>query len=220
VSKSNGNGAGGTTRWHDDWAAFHKDDAVAVPRWARKLRDRAMARFAELGVPTTRNEDWHFTSPAPIAEAEFSALRTASGAVRPDELAPFRFGEAGWPTMVFVNGRYDADLSSVARLPQGLTLVPLAEAWTSHEELLERHLGTIAVHDDQAFTALNAAFAYDGALVVVGKEMEIEEPVHLVFVTDSNAAKGAMHPRVLIARADRRRAPLEGDRDRELGDDG
>ena len=197
MSKSNGSGAD-TSRWHDDYEAFHKDDAVGVPRWARKLRDRAIARFGELGIPTTRNEDWHFTSAAPIVEASFSALRSASGAVRPDELAPFRFGQPGWPTLVFVNGRYDASLSSVARLPQGLTLVPLAEAWSSHEELLERHLGKIAPADDQTFTALNAAFAYDGALVVVGKEMEIEEPVHLVFVTDSNAAKGAMHPRILI----------------------
>jgi Fe-S cluster assembly protein SufD len=186
-------------RYVENFAAFSKDDAVAVPKWARKLRREGIERFAALGFPTTRDEDWRFTSVAPIAESAYQALHTATGGTvsRPD-LAPYLFGRHGGPTLVFVNGRYDAALSSTSGLPDGLTLVPLAEAWTSHEDVLEKHLGQIAGGDVQAFTALNTAFMYDGALVVVGKEMEIDEPVHLVFVSDSTVARTATHPRILI----------------------
>ena len=186
-------------RYVEDFAEFSKDDAVEVPRWARKLRKQGIERFAAVGFPTTRDEDWRFTSTAPIAEASYQTLRTATGGTAtPPTLAPFLFGRTGGPTLVFVNGRYDAALSSRTPLPAGLTLVPLAEAWREHEDVLEKHLGQIATGEDQAFTALNTAFMYDGALVVVGKEMEIDEPVHLIFVSDSTIARTSTHPRILI----------------------
>ena len=47
---------------------------AAAPDWARSLRLSAITRFEALGFPTTKNEDWHFTSVAPIAEREFELL--------------------------------------------------------------------------------------------------------------------------------------------------
>ncbi|MEK7697252.1 MAG: hypothetical protein AAB346_03850, partial [Pseudomonadota bacterium] len=46
-------------------------DAVAAARaglpgqsvpWVRRLREEAATRFAELGFPTTRHEDWKYTN--------------------------------------------------------------------------------------------------------------------------------------------------------------
>ena len=42
-----------------------------VPDWWRELRERAIARFAAMGFPTTRQEEWRFTSVAPIVETAF-----------------------------------------------------------------------------------------------------------------------------------------------------
>ena len=47
---------------------FSRNGGAAAPDWARSLRLSAITRFETLGFPTTRNEDWHFTSVAPIAE--------------------------------------------------------------------------------------------------------------------------------------------------------
>ena len=41
------------------------------PAWLSPIRERAMAAFQSAGFPTTKNEDWHFTNPSPIAEATF-----------------------------------------------------------------------------------------------------------------------------------------------------
>ena len=41
---------------------------------AGAVRRAAFERFAALGFPTTKNEDWHFTSVAPIADQEFALL--------------------------------------------------------------------------------------------------------------------------------------------------
>ena len=54
------------------------------PAWLSQVRERAMASFQAAGFPTMRNEDWHFTNPAPIAESTFEAMRAPTGAVTAD----------------------------------------------------------------------------------------------------------------------------------------
>ena len=76
-----------------------------APDWARTLRLSAITRFETLGFPSTANEDWHFTSVAPIAEREFDLLAPPKHGVQREQLAPFAFGASDWHTLVFVNGR-------------------------------------------------------------------------------------------------------------------
>jgi Fe-S cluster assembly protein SufD len=100
--------------------------------------------------------------------------------------------------VVFVNGRFNARLSTLSRLPAGVRAVELARAWNELPELLERHLSKVAPFQEQSFTALNTAFMNDGVVVHVARETEASVPVHVLFVTDANAAKGVAHPRNLI----------------------
>jgi Fe-S cluster assembly protein SufD len=178
--------------------AFSRNGGAAAPQWARSLRLSAITRFEELGFPDTRNEDWHFTSVAPIAEADFAPLTAPTGRVTAAQLAPFTFGAKDWHTLVFVNGRFDAALSSTAGLPDGVQVLPLARAYDELPLLLEQHVGRIASIDAHTFTALNTAFINDGAVVRVGKDVEVARPIHLLFVSDDDAVKGVAQPRNLI----------------------
>ena len=178
--------------------AFDALGAVApVPAVAQSKRRAAFERFASLGFPTTRNEDWHYTSPAAIADHDFALLGARSGDVRAGELAPFLFGATDWHTLVFVNGRYAPELSNLGALPKGVTVLDLATAWTK-EPALVGQIGSIAGVENSAFTALNTAFMYDGGVVQIAPNTEVARPIHLVFVTDATAAKGMMHPRNLV----------------------
>ena len=108
----------------------------------------------------------------------------------PGDLDPYRF-DADWPTLVFVNGHFAEALSTpLDRMPEGVRVAPLAAALAGGPltELVERHMGTVANAQDHAFTALNTALMTDGAVVHVGKEMVIDAPLHLLFVTDASAA--------------------------------
>jgi len=169
----------------------------STPSWVQSMRRAAFERFGSLGFPTTKNEDWHYTSVSPISDQEFVLLAAKSGDVRRDELAPFQFGATGWYTMVFVNGRFAPELSDIARLPNGVKLWDLATAWRSAPDVVDR-VGKLSNYDTQSFTALNAAFMLDGAVVQIAKGVEVDRPIHLLFVTDATAAKGMMHPRNLI----------------------
>jgi Fe-S cluster assembly protein SufD len=170
---------------------------ASTPAWVQSMRRAAFERFGTLGFPTTKNEDWHFTSVSPIVDHDYVFLAAKSGDIGRDELAPFTFGATGWYTMVFVNGRFAPELSDIAKLPNGVKLWDLASAWTKAPDVVDR-VGKLATYDTQAFTALNTAFMLDGAVVQIAKDTEVDRPVHLVFVTDATAAKGMMHPRNLI----------------------
>jgi Fe-S cluster assembly protein SufD len=170
----------------------------AAPEWARSLRLSAITRFEALGFPTTKNEDWHYTSVAPIAEREFDLLAPPKHGVTAERLAPFTFGASGWHTLVFVNGRFDAALSRAAGLPEGVTLLPLRRAYDELPLLVEQYLGKVAAYEGQTFTALNTAFLDDGAVLHVGKEVEVEHPIHLLFVTDAGRGAGTSQPHNLI----------------------
>ena len=76
-----------------------------VPEWVQSVRRAAFDRFVSLDFPTTKNEDWHYTSVSPIIEEEYTLLPIRTGDVKRDDLAPFAFGQSDWHTVVFVNGR-------------------------------------------------------------------------------------------------------------------
>src|SRR5947209_12272318 len=80
-------GSGQKSRWPEgemsQTAVSHYQDqfrllssVVTSPPWLAELRLRAMSRFAEIGFPSTRDEDWRFTNVESIAEGGF-ALGTA-----------------------------------------------------------------------------------------------------------------------------------------------
>ena len=61
----------------------------AQPRWVAQARESAIAQFERLGFPTTKLEQWRFTSVAPIAERTF-ALATDGVAQRRRDLQSTR----------------------------------------------------------------------------------------------------------------------------------
>lgn len=186
--------------------AFVRDfDAVleatsAQPAWATALRRAGRASLMKHGFPTTKNEDWHFTSVAAIAEADFMAMTAPGGDISAADVARFGFGQQGWHTMVFVNGHHAPALSTLEAIPPGVRVLPLAEAMEAMPGLVQRHLGAVTSMQEQAeaFTALNAMYMTDGAVVHIAADTVVEQPIHLLFLTDAMAARGVIHPRNLV----------------------
>ncbi len=185
-----------TARYLEQFREFNLDGARSAPGWLKEARAKAMDRFVELGFPTTRNEDWHFTSVAPITESEFTFVAARTGDVSRSDLEAFGFGGDDWHVAVFVNGRFAPELSSLARLDPGVRVVALADAWAA-EPALAKRVGTILT-EQPAFTALNTAFMPDGYVIHIPRDTVIRAPIHCLFVTDAHAAKSVIYPRNLV----------------------
>jgi Fe-S cluster assembly protein SufD len=180
--------------------SYRSDYEAQAPAadWLSALRGAGIAQFEKSGFPTMKDEDWHFTSVAPIAESTF-LLASGSPAITPRDIKRFTFEQPDWHTIVFVNGRYSADLSSFTGESSGVRVGSLADAIKNGKGRPERHLSKIAAPSVNAFTALNAAFIADGAFIEVPADTVVTKTIHLVFV--SAGSDSVSHPRNVIVAA-------------------
>jgi len=118
---------------------FVQRSVADVPMWLPPLQKAALSRFNEVGFPTRRDEEWRFTDVRRIAETPFTQAG-ATDFTRSD-LAKTPFAELLETRLVFVNGRYSAELSSVSSLPPSVKIKNLADALKNDASALEPYLG-------------------------------------------------------------------------------
>ena len=179
----------------ESFTEFQKRAAGRDLPWLRKLRESAFARFCEVGFPTTHDEDWRFTNVSAITKTSFELSRDAK--VTKQEVE--QFGVAGLGCqVVFVNGHFSRELSSIGQLPAGVSVSSLAEEISASSSSVGSHLGRyLDIHRD-AFSALNTAFAEDGGYVHVRRGVVLTEPVYLLFISTAGDKPLMSHPRNLI----------------------
>jgi Fe-S cluster assembly protein SufD len=162
------------------------------------LRRQAMARFAELGFPTLRHEDWRYTNVARIAKTEFRSAVDCGVDLDERAIVAETFPETQFHRLVFVNGVFAGDMSTPQGLPKGVQIASLAETLQENPSWVEKHLARYASYQDHAFTALNTALMEDGAFVYVPKGIIVEQPIHILYVTVPGVEPIVVHPRNLI----------------------
>ncbi len=196
-----------------DWEVFQRELPADEPAWIAALRRSAIERFAVLGFPTVRQEEWRFTNLTPLARAAFRRLSAAARSeggraprlprlpITAADVAPWTFPAAA--RLVFVDGRLSRELSSFdgrgGELPAGTVVGSLADALDRGPQRLEPYLGRHTAFQDQPFVALNTAFLRDGALVVVPRRAVVEGPIHLLYLSTGGAPPATVaYPRNLI----------------------
>jgi Fe-S cluster assembly protein SufD len=173
------------------------------------MRRAALERFADLGFPTTREEEWRFTNVEPVARTTFMLPGEESvRRITQADIAPHLLAGAHGPRMVFVNGFWVPSLSSVEGLPAGVRVESLAAVGRHREADLLPHLGRIAPADTNGFTALQTAFFRDGVFLTVPEGVAMEEPVHLLFLSTEGPMPFATFPRNLIIAGERSRVAV------------
>jgi len=176
------------------------DDDTALLLSARKV---GFECFDKLGLPTLHDEDWRFTNVTPIAKMTLApVLKPAHHGITEKALNHFPFAALAGSKLVFVNGHFAPELSSIAELPAGAKVMNLAAALATETALVERHLYRHVHMEDNAFTALNTAFFQDGAFIYVPANQAVADPIHLLFVTSFQADGTTAHPRNLIVAED------------------
>jgi Fe-S cluster assembly protein SufD len=171
------------------WIAAVERRPQTGPRWLQDVRDRAAARFAALGFPTVRDEDWRFTNVSPIATTEFQPPSTI--AVAPSELDALPYGHLPFRITV-LNGRFSKELSRLNHLPQGVRAGSLAAAFSDHGDEVARFYAQAADYHSRSFVALNTALAGDGAYLYIPDGTVFEQPIEILFVAAGDIATAEM----------------------------
>ena len=167
--------------------------------WLDDMRDAAIDRFGAEGFPTPRNENWKYTNLTRLARTGFAEPAAGSGA---EGVAPWLMGEGTCHRLVFVNGRFEAGLSGIGDLPDGVTLAPLAEIVATDPEAARP---VLAGAENDGLAALNTALMRDGMVLRLAAGVVLDRPVHMIFFAGSAAA---IHTRNLVIAGENSRAAL------------
>ncbi len=143
------------------------------------------------GLPGPRSEAWKYTSLRQLERRSFAPV-SAAPAIDPESLV-----DIPAPRLVFVNGVHAPSLSLTDGLPDGIELRSLSAASAEGSEAA-RFLGRRFERGDEVFARLNAALANEGALLRVGENVRIAEPLHLVFLGTADGIDRAWHLRNFI----------------------
>ena len=179
--------------WSETFARLEASRADE-PAWLAAARKAALTHFEALGFPNRKHEEWKYTNAARIAKPAWAPAPPAAAPAGAE--APLGLPLYG-PRLVFVNGRFAPDASSLAGLRPEVTAAGIQQVLACEPERLEPILGTHEAAEG-AFAALAAACFADGAFVSIPRDLELEAPLHLVFLSVPGGAPVAAHPRVVV----------------------
>ena len=166
----------------------------ATTGWLQQLRDSAVKWVRHSVIPNTRNEEWRFTDLSLLKEVEFNSVDIKTLEKFQETALDVEIFSEVSHCLVFVNGIFAPDLSAITNLPPGLKIgnldiLPDAVA----QQYLAQSEGTRDV-----FTTLNTAGLNDVAVVWVGKNVVVQNPIYLLFISVAGESAIISQPRCLV----------------------
>ncbi len=174
-----------TTATASRYAAEYPLIAVALPGqtlpWLTYLRSVALEQFSLKGFPSPREEEWRYTNVSGIEKKLFSpSLALTVGDVDIEWLNAHKIADA-W-VLVLVDGHFSSELSALSDLPEGVSVMSMADALTTQPEKLKPYLGAAANYLEHGFIAFNTAWFTDGLFVHVPSKLVLDQPIQVLHI--------------------------------------
>ncbi|SEP04145.1 Fe-S cluster assembly protein SufD [Luteibacter sp. UNC138MFCol5.1] len=178
------------------------DAAAALPgtgiAWLDAARRENLDAFAAGGLPESREEAWKYTPLRALAQRGLALADREAAAALAVDAARLALPGVDGDRVVFVDGTFRADLSSLTGAT-GVSLEPLAAALARNPEPLRFALANRYRHGAaDAFAHLNAGLAVDGLVLRVADGVAATKPVHVVHASSGTQPDTSWHVRLLI----------------------
>ncbi len=175
--------------------------------WLNKLRETATAQFDQSGIPTIKNEDWRYTNLRPMEKHRFTPATPKHNGISMQNVDQFSYENLDSHRIVFVNGHHAKHLSNIGNAHR-VSISSLRQTLQDTPEKLEPYLNQIVPDEPHGLTALNCAFAGDGAFVELNANCELDKPVEFLFIANNADDVLINMPRNLVVAHDNSRATI------------
>src|SRR5512146_85243 len=97
--------------WYlDNFGKFENSLNGGASSEIHKIRKDAISNFSKLEFPTTRNEEWKYTSIAPLLKHTFTPAENKP-LINKEQVQKYLFDKLEHSLLVFVNGFFSIELS-------------------------------------------------------------------------------------------------------------
>jgi len=160
------------------------------------LRENAMQRVLELGLPTTRDETWRYTNLRHLAQGSYVDAPEAPLQGLPPYALPSLLGEDGrTDPVLMVNGHPSLPMSMEA-WPEGVELSSLRDLSRTDPALVASHLEPLSDADQARWALLNTALFEDGLYLRI--TAKVTTPLVILHLLTADGANNVAYPRVII----------------------
>ncbi len=151
----------------------------------QQRRKESMERLKQDGFPTIRNEEWKYTNLQPLLKKEFE-LQASISAITLEEINEYILKDTDTYLMVFLNGVFQPDLSSISC--QKAHISTIKNANEEQQKIIEKYWGSCLPKKGDAFVSANNGLAQEGAFVYLPKSVVLDKPLQIVYATKNDNA--------------------------------
>lgn len=192
-----------------NFSQFNNQNKVAG-EWSR-VRNNARKFFDKHGLPTRKDEDWKYTSVKTLSEQQYSVKTEKIALNQAQKETLKKYLNPEFTNIVFINGVMSEEYSELKQLSKSLEWSALSDVLKgkSFKNLIStfkaerENVGGIR---QDVFEALSSAYAWQGLVIEVKKEVAISKPVHLVYMSVGN--KVASYPKNFVIVGERSKFSL------------
>ncbi len=182
---------------------FNRLQSLDRDAFLTQVRKEGFETFNTKGLPTHKNEEWKYSG-VPVSnlfkkEYQVTEDKAPSQVTREDidEMRLPGFENAN--ELVFVNGKFVEELSTIRSSKEQLLVMPLEEAEnSSYKEIVREHLDKSNLFINDGIHSLNTSFIYGGVFIYTVKKQLIENPVYLYHISDARDNHILAQPRSLV----------------------
>lgn len=146
-------------------------------------RKEGLERFLKLGFPGKKDEEYKYTSLREITEKEYNLFPKEEHNITAKTLEKLHLGEENFDWIVFINGKLHKELSKVSI--ENVEFMSFKHALNdeNYKADFDKYFNTIA-NKDLAFTNLNLAYFRNGFFMKVPKNIVVEKPIHVFYLSE------------------------------------
>ncbi len=146
----------------------------------KALQDEAIEIFRTLEFPTSRNEEWKYTSLQPLLKRDYGTAFVPPRSVPlSTEVSEWWSGFRNPVVLILNNGHFDDSLS------KGHDDLLISRIGSGKSTLIEECYGRIAPLGDHATLALNTAVAENGLAIEIPRDTALEDPIFIVHLNQT-----------------------------------
>ncbi|MEX1062966.1 MAG: hypothetical protein WEC12_05130, partial [Balneolaceae bacterium] len=168
---------------------------VPVNPELKHIRESSVEKLNNTRFPTSRDEDWRFLNLKPITRTEFHPL-SESGTKPVSDPEQYFIPESENTRLVFVNGSYNRELSSVENLPEGVIVGNLSDNVT--RPAAEKYLNKLADYENDPFVQFNGSFFEDGGFIYLPENSTVDAPIQILNLYSESEKAFIATPRLLV----------------------
>ena len=183
------------------------DKRQKQPTVMEQLRDDAIKNFEQQGFPTTKLEDWKYTSLRSVLKKDYRLFPDSTDdAIEYSQIKPYFVHNIDSYKIVFINGVYSSYLSSTTHDEADICVLSSAMRQGKYQTIIENYYNKIAKQDEH-FVNLNTAYTKDGAYIHIPNKVILSRPIQLLYFYTSEEEL-ISNPRNLVILGDNSEAKI------------